>query len=180
MVTVKCSIPAVRASSARRASPSLSPPSSRTVGRGEHYVRMEGRETYRFATKTMANSALKAIERAGWTPADVDLFIPHQANIRIIEGAAKRLHYPMEKVFVNIQNYGNTSAASIPIALSEAAASGRLRRGDKVLLVAFGGGFTWGASVLEWFGEHEAGRPKSIIDRAQRRVEDLVDRVRPI
>jgi 3-oxoacyl-[acyl-carrier-protein] synthase-3 len=105
--------------------------------------------------------------------------IPHQANLRIIEGVAKRLRFPMERVFVNIQKYGNTSAASIPIALCEAAAEGRLRRGDKVLLVAFGGGFTWGASVLEWFGEHEPGRPKSIVERASRRVEDLVDRVLP-
>ncbi|MDO8506106.1 MAG: 3-oxoacyl-[acyl-carrier-protein] synthase III C-terminal domain-containing protein, partial [Candidatus Limnocylindria bacterium] len=105
---------------------------------------------------------------------------PHQANLRIIEGVAKRLHFPMEKVFVNIQRYGNTSAASVPIAIAEAAASGRLRRGDKVLLVAFGGGFTWGASVLEWFGPHDGIRPPSALDRARDALEDVVDRVRPI
>ena len=92
----------------------------RPSGRGEHYVRMEGRETYRFATKTLASSALKAIERAGWKPEEVDLFIPHQANIRIIESVAKGLGLSMDKMFVNVDRYGNTSAASVPIALSEA------------------------------------------------------------
>ena len=156
------------------------PASAQTVEQGLHYISMQGGEVFKLAVKSMADAAEEAIVDAGLTLDDIAICIPHQANLRIIEGMAKRLHYPMAKVFVNIQDYGNTSAASIPIALSEAAAAGRLRRGDKVLLVAFGGGFTWGAAVLEWFGEHEPGRPKSIIDRAQRRVEDLVDRVRPV
>ena len=105
--------------------------------------------------------------------------IPHQANVRIIEGVAKRLHFPMDRVFVNIQRYGNTSAASIPIAICEAEATGRLRRGDKVLLVAFGGGFTWGASVLEWFGAHDGARPAGVLERARDTLEDVVERVRP-
>jgi len=97
---------------------SKSPPSEETVRRGEHYVRMEGKETYRFATKTLASSALTAISRAGWKPEEVDLFIPHQANIRIIESVAKGLNLPMDKMFVNVDRYGNTSAASVPIALA--------------------------------------------------------------
>ena len=153
--------------------------SQKTLELGQHFITMQGGEVFKLAVKSMADAAEEAIAEANLRLEDIQLLIPHQANIRIIEGVAKRLHFPMERVFVNIQKYGNTSAASIPIALCEAAAEGRLRRGDKVLLVAFGGGFTWGASVLEWFGEHEPGRPKSIVERASRRVEDLVDRVLP-
>lgn len=155
------------------------PTSQRTLEQGLHLISMQGGEVFKLAVKSMADAAEEAILAANLRLEDIHLMIPHQANLRIIEGVAKRLHFPMEKTFVNIQKYGNTSAASIPIALAEAAAEGRLRRGDKLLLVAFGGGFTWGASVLEWFGEHEPGRPKSIVERASRRVEDLVDRVLP-
>jgi 3-oxoacyl-[acyl-carrier-protein] synthase-3 len=129
---------------------SRSPVSGQTLARGEHYVRMEGKETYRYATKTLASSALTAIERAGWQPSDIDLFIPHQANIRIIESVAKGLNLPMEKMFVNVDRYGNTSAASVPIALSEAVDSGRIKVGDRIVLVAFGAGLTSGAIALEW------------------------------
>ncbi len=96
---------------------SKSPSSAETIQRGEHYVRMEGKETYRYATKTLATSALKAIERAGWEPDEVALFIPHQANVRIIESVAKGLGLSMDKMFVNVERYGNTSAASVGIAL---------------------------------------------------------------
>jgi 3-oxoacyl-[acyl-carrier-protein] synthase-3 len=129
---------------------SRSPVSGQTLARGEHYVRMEGKETYRYATKTLASSALTAIERAGWQPRDIDLIIPHQANIRIIESVAKGLGLPMEKMFVNVDRYGNTSAASVPIALSEAVDSGRIKVGDRIVLVAFGAGLTSGAIALEW------------------------------
>jgi 3-oxoacyl-[acyl-carrier-protein] synthase-3 len=105
---------------------SKSPPSAETVARGEHYVRMEGKETYRFATKTLASTALESIRRSGLEPSDIDLFIPHQANIRIIEAVAKGLDLPMEKMFVNLDKYGNTSAASVPIALAEAVNEGRV------------------------------------------------------
>ena len=94
---------------------SRSPSSAETMKRGEHYIRMEGRETYRYATRTLATSALSAIKKAGWEPADVDLFVPHQANARIIEAVAKGLGLPMEKMVVNIDRYGNTSAASVGI-----------------------------------------------------------------
>ena len=113
-----------------------SPPSAETVARGEHYVRMEGKETYRFATRTLATTALTSIEKAGLEPSDIDLFIPHQANIRIIEAVAKGLDLPMERMFVNLDKYGNTSAASVPIALAEAVNEGRVKVGDRIVIVA--------------------------------------------
>jgi 3-oxoacyl-[acyl-carrier-protein] synthase-3 len=155
------------------------PASAETIERGLHYITMAGGEVFKLAVKSMADAAEEAIAEAGLTLEDIDLLIPHQANVRIIDGVAKRLRFPPEKVFVNIQRYGNTSAASIPIAICEAESTGRLRKGDKVLLVAFGGGFTWGASVLEWFGAHDGVRPLSPFERAGRALEDVVERVRP-
>ena len=136
---------------------SKAPPSSGTIARGEHYVRMEGRETYRFATKTMATTALESIRRSGLEPSDIDLFIPHQANVRIIEAVAKGLDLPMEKMFVNLDKYGNTSAASVPIALAEAVNEGRVQIGDNVTIVAFGAGFTSGAVTMEWTADPARG-----------------------
>jgi 3-oxoacyl-[acyl-carrier-protein] synthase III len=136
---------------------SKSPPSAETVARGEHKIRMEGKETYRFATRTLASTALAAVEKAGWEPGDVSLFVPHQANIRIIEAVAKGLGLPMDRMFVNLDRYGNTSAASVPIALAEAVNEGRVKAGDKVVLVAFGAGFTSGAVALEWTADPAAG-----------------------
>ncbi len=132
------------------------PASAETLARGEHTIRMDGRETYRYATRTLAASALAAIERAGWTPADVDLVIPHQANARIIDAVAKSLGYPMERVFVNLDRYGNTSAASVGIALAEAVGTGRVAPGDRLVLVAFGAGYTSGAVALEWTADPAA------------------------
>jgi 3-oxoacyl-[acyl-carrier-protein] synthase-3 len=126
------------------------PPSAGTIARGEHYIRMEGNQTYRFATKTMATTALAAIRKAGLGPDDIKLFIPHQANNRIIEAVAKGLGLPMDRMYVNLDRYGNTSAASVPIALAEAVNEGRLDVGDRVVLVAFGAGFTSGAVAIEW------------------------------
>src|SRR5215210_94277 len=143
---------------------SRSPASGQTLARGEHYVRMEGRETYRYATKTMATTALKAIERAGWQSDEIDLFIPHQANVRIIESVAKGLGLPMDKMFVNLDRYGNTSAASVPLALSEAVDSGRIQVGDKVVLVAFGAGLTSGAIALEWTADPSCGERAAFVE----------------
>ena len=143
---------------------SRSPASGQTLARGEHYVRMEGKETYRYATKTMATTALKAIERAGWQPAEIDLFIPHQANLRIIESVAKGLGLPMEKMFVNLDRYGNTSAASVPIALAEAVDSGRIKIGDKVVLVAFGAGLTSGGIAMEWTADPLCGQRAASVE----------------
>src|SRR6476469_4692892 len=137
---------------------SRSPVSGGTLARGEHYVRMEGNDTYRVATETMATTALTAIERAGWKPEDIDLFIPHQANVRIIESVAKGLGLPMDKMFVNLDRYGNTSAASVGIALAEAVDSGRIKIGDKIVLVAFGAGLTSGGIALEWTADPACGQ----------------------
>ncbi|MFM8915153.1 MAG: beta-ketoacyl-ACP synthase III, partial [Candidatus Limnocylindrus sp.] len=113
-------------------------------------IKMDGAKTYMYATRTMAAVATAAIERAGLTVPQVDLVIPHQANLRIIEHVSKAIDFPMEKIFVNLDRYGNTSAASIPIALSEAVAAGRLKPGDVFCTVAFGGGYTSGAFVTRW------------------------------
>ncbi len=160
---------------------SKSPPSAETIARGEHYVRMEGKETYRYATKTLATSALKAIEQAGWDPSEIDLFIPHQANVRIIESVAKGLGLPMDKMFVNVDRYGNTSAASVGIALSEAVDSGRIRIGDKIVFVAFGAGFTSGAAAVQWTADPEHGRrAESVVPVASVRAPVDWDSVDPM
>ncbi|MES2209878.1 MAG: beta-ketoacyl-ACP synthase III [Chloroflexota bacterium] len=134
-----------------------SPPSTETIRRGEHFIRMEGRETYRFATRTLATTALASVRKAGLTPDDVRLFIPHQANIRIIEAVAKGLDLPMDRMFVNLEKYGNTSAASVPIALAEAVNEGRVAVGDAVCIVAFGAGFTSGAATIRWTADPARG-----------------------
>ncbi len=113
-------------------------------------VFMKGREVFRFAVEIMGEAAVQALESVGMTPGDVDLFIPHQANTRIIDAAAKRLDLPPEKVFVNVDRYGNTSAASVPMALFEAWQSGRIQPGDVVVTVGFGAGLSWGANVIRW------------------------------
>jgi 3-oxoacyl-[acyl-carrier-protein] synthase-3 len=133
------------------------PPSPGTIARGEHYIRMEGRETYRFATKTMATTALESIRRAGLDPSDIALFIPHQANVRIIEAVAKGLDLPMDRMYINLDRYGNTSAASVPIALAEAVNEGRVAVGDRIVIVAFGAGFTSGAVTIEWTADPARG-----------------------
>ena len=126
------------------------PTSEETVKNGSHFLRMEGKEVFKEAVKALQSSTLEAIKQADITPDDIDLLIPHQANYRIIEAVRKRLELPEEKVFSNLDRYGNTSSASVPIALDEAVKSGRLKRGDIVVFSAFGAGFTWGASVVRW------------------------------
>ena len=114
------------------------------------YLQMNGREVFRFAVTVMGDAAAEAVERAGLRFANIDMLIPHQANVRIIDAAARRLDLPREKVWVNLDRYGNTSAASIPIALVEAEAAGGLNEGNNVVLVAFGGGLSWAAGVVRW------------------------------
>ncbi len=121
-----------------------------TVGKGLHYLKMKGNEVFKIAVRAMGEAAIETIKRAHVTADKIDLLIPHQANIRIIEATAKRLGLPMEKVFVNIDKYGNTSSASIPIALDEALKQGRIKKGDLILFVAFGAGFTWGGVLVKW------------------------------
>jgi len=129
---------------------SRNPASHKTVDERLHYFKMNGRETFKHATRNMAAISKQVLEDAGMTLEDVDLLVPHQANLRIITYIAEQLGVPMEKVYTNVQRYGNTSSASIPLALTEARANGRLKRGDVVLMVAFGTGLTWGATLLRW------------------------------
>ncbi|MEK4525965.1 MULTISPECIES: beta-ketoacyl-ACP synthase III [Paenibacillus] len=126
------------------------PATAETVENKKHYINMNGREVFKFAVRVMGTATIEVLRKAGMERTDVDLFVPHQANIRIIQSAMQRLELPEEKVVVNVDKYANTSAASIPLALVEAAEEGRMKAGDTVLMVGFGGGLTWGASVLIW------------------------------
>lgn len=114
-----------------------------------HYVKMKGNEVFKLAVRSMGDVSVSLLERLNMTSSDIDWVVPHQANIRIIQALAKRLDIPMDRVIVNVDRYGNTSAASIPIALCEAIDDGRIKKGNRVLLVAFGAGLTWGAMVVE-------------------------------
>lgn len=118
--------------------------------RKDHLVKMEGREVFRNAVRSMAEAADHVLRAAGLTAADVDLMVPHQANIRIIEATAKYADIPMEKVYVNVDRYGNMSSATVPVALDEALEAGRIKKGDYIMMVAFGAGFTWGSAVVQW------------------------------
>jgi len=129
---------------------SRNPATRETVDARMHYAKMKGAEVFKVAVRMFSDCTARILERNGFSAADVDLFIPHQANLRIIEAAARRVDLPMERVFVNVDRYGNTGAASVYVALEEAASAGRLRRGDLVLLAAFGGGFAWGAALMRW------------------------------
>lgn len=128
------------------------PASETTVHENKHYVQMDGKAVFRFATRVMGQAAKEALEKASMTTDDVSLIVPHQANYRIIETAAKYLKMPLEKFVINVERYGNTSTASIPIATVEAVENGRIKSGDKIVLVGFGGGLTWGALVVQWSG----------------------------
>lgn len=127
------------------------PASQETLAKGMHYIHMNGREVFKFAVKVMEEGFAEVLEAAGLSPEQVDFLIPHQANTRIIEAAAKRMNLPMEKVWVNLDRYGNTSAATIPVALHEAVKAGCIKDGDRVVLIAFGAGLTWGGMVLRWY-----------------------------
>lgn len=126
------------------------PATHATVDARQHFLQMKGKDVYRFATRVVPESAARVLARCGRSVNEVDLMVPHQANLRIIEGAARQMGIPMERVFTNLQNLGNTSCASIPLCLAEARAKGRLNRGDLVLLLGFGAGLTWGSCLLEW------------------------------
>ena len=126
------------------------PISERVVAERSHYMKMSGREVFKAAVLAMADATDEAMRRAGVTADQIDLLVPHQANIRIIEATAKHAGMPMSKVMVNVDKYGNTSSASIPLALDQAQREGRIGPGSLVLLVAFGAGFTWGSAVVRW------------------------------
>ena len=126
------------------------PASTESLASRQHFLKMRGKEVFKFAVRVMGQAATEILEQNGLTADQVSCVIPHQANIRIIDALATRLEIPIERFFLNLDKYGNTSAASIPIALDAAAREGRLKRGDLVLLLAFGAGLTWGATLLKW------------------------------
>ena len=134
------------------------PPSQEALDKGLHYLRMDGNKVLRYATRVLGKALSQAIQQAGLTAEDIDLFIPHQSNIRIIESTARHLKFPEEKVFVNIERYGNTSAASIPIALCEAFEQGRAKIGDTLAFVSLGAGLVWASAVVK-IGERTAPIP---------------------
>ena len=127
------------------------PATHETVDERLHYMKMSGREVFKHAVTKMTAAAKKAMKQCGLTIDDIACVVPHQANVRIIEAIGNRLGGGIDKYYMNIQKYGNTSAASIAVALDEASRSGRIKSGDLVLLIGFGGGFTWGASIVEWY-----------------------------
>jgi 3-oxoacyl-[acyl-carrier-protein] synthase III len=126
---------------------------SRRFENPDNFVKMNGREVYKFATRVLVTSAQDVLARVGMTVDDIDVYVPHQANIRIIDHAARKLGFPREKVVVNVDRYGNTSSGSIPLALADAADDGRLKPGARVLMTGMGAGLTWGSSVIEWTKE---------------------------
>jgi 3-oxoacyl-[acyl-carrier-protein] synthase-3 len=165
---------------------SRNPATEATVHEGQHYIRMDGKEVFRFATRAMGQATREALDLAGLTIDDIQWIIPHQANYRIIETAAKFLKVPLDRFIINVDCYGNTSTASIPIATVEAIEKGQINNGDKIVLVGFGAGLTWGALTAQWTGplpmEHivhveryrTLGRVRSWLLRAARFIEGLI------
>ena len=135
---------------------SRAPTTAETVAHHDHFVHMNGREVFKFATRVLVSSAEKLLDQLGLTVDDVDLYVPHQANVRIINHAVERLGIPHEKVVMNVDRYGNTSSGSIPLALAEAVREGRVNKGDIVLMTGMGAGLTWGSGVMEWTEEMAA------------------------
>lgn len=129
------------------------PTSKETLDNREQYLKMEGSEVFKFAVRKIDETCKNVLEKTGLNSDDIDLFIPHQANTRIIDSAIKKLKIPREKTFVNLNKYGNMSAASIPVALDEALKEGKIKDEDNILLVGFGGGLTWGSTILKWHGK---------------------------
>src|SRR5262245_54184572 len=126
------------------------PTTAETVASGAHYVHMNGREVFKFATRVLVSSAQAVLDQCNLSIEDVDVYVPHQANVRIIDHAVAKLEIPKEKVIVNVDRYGNTSSASIPLALADAIESGRLKQGDTLLMTGMGAGLTWGSAVMRW------------------------------
>ncbi|HSG42965.1 MAG TPA: beta-ketoacyl-ACP synthase III [Anaerolineales bacterium] len=167
---------------------SKNPATEATIQQGKHFIEMDGKEVFRFATRVMAQATREALGVAGMELDDIDWIVPHQANIRIIEAAARGLKMPMDKFIVNLDKYGNTSTASIPIAAVEAIEKGQIKSGDKLVLVGFGAGLTWGALTAEWTGPFPSkghvhpeqyrifGRVRSFVRRTIRFIEGIIFR----
>jgi 3-oxoacyl-[acyl-carrier-protein] synthase-3 len=164
------------------------PANEATIHDGKHYIHMDGKEVFRFATRVMASATQEALDAASLKVDDIRWIVPHQANIRIIEAAARGLKLPMDRFIVNLQNYGNTSTASIPIAMVEAVEKGQIKAGDKLVMVGFGAGLTWGALAAEWTGPipskrhvhpeqyRQFARLRSLVRRVIRFIEGLLYR----
>lgn len=164
------------------------PASESTIHEGKHYIQMDGKEVFRFATRVMASATQEVLDAAGLNLEEIRWVIPHQANIRIIEAAARGLKLPMDRFIVNLERYGNTSTASIPIAMVEAIDKGQIKNGDKFVMVGFGAGLTWGALAAEWTGPipskrlvrpeqyRRLGRVRSLVRRIIRFIEGLLYR----
>ena len=129
---------------------SRAPATAETVADGQHFAKMNGREVFKFATRVLVSSAESVLAEGGKTIDDVDVYIPHQANVRIIDHAVRKLGIPDDKVVINVDRYGNTSSGSIPLALADAEAEGRLQKGGLVLMTGMGAGLTWGSALMEW------------------------------
>lgn len=132
---------------------SKNPASLETVKDGDHYLKMDGREVFKFAVRKMPEATLKALDKANLDLEDLDFLVPHQANLRIIDAAAKKLKLNRDRICVNLDKYGNISSASVPVSLDEAVKDGRIKKGDNVVLVAFGAGLTWGSIAIKWSKE---------------------------
>ena len=164
------------------------PANESTILDGKHYIQMDGNEVFRFATRVMASATEEVLACAGLTKDQIQWIIPHQANIRIIKAAARGLNLPMERFIVNLERYGNTSTASIPIAMVEAIEKGQIQPGEKIVMVGFGAGLTWGALAAEWTGPIPSKRQvhpeqyrtfarlRSLVRRALRFIEGLLYR----
>lgn len=164
------------------------PATESSVHEGKHYIKMDGKEVFRFATRVMTSATQEALDAAGLKVEDIRWIVPHQANIRIIQAAARGLKLPMDRFIVNLQDYGNTSTASIPIAMVEAVEKGQIKAGDKLVMVGFGAGLTWGALAAEWTGPIPSkghvrpqqyrwfARLRSVVRRAIRFIEGLLYR----
>ncbi len=162
------------------------PVSELTLHAGQHFIHMDGREVFRFATRVMASATQEALTASQLSVNDLSIVIPHQANYRIIESAARGLKLPMDKFYINLDRYGNTSTASIPIATVEAFEAGRLHPGDKMVFVGFGAGLTWGALAAQWTGPRPVAKPinperyrllgriRSFVRRVIRRIEGIL------
>ncbi len=155
---------------------SNNPVSQSTIDNREQYIRMDGRAVFKFATRTVARALKRTIDKAGLLPEDIDLFIPHQANARIVEAGARLLRQPIDKFYMNIHKYGNTSTASVPLAFVEAIEEGRLKDGDKVAMIAFGAGLTW-ASVVVQLGVGQISAAHTLFSGAAYRAKRTRNRI---
>jgi 3-oxoacyl-[acyl-carrier-protein] synthase-3 len=137
---------------------SRAPATADTVAQRQHFAKMNGREVFKFATRVLVDSAEKILDECGVPVDDVDVYVPHQANVRIIDHARKKLGIPEERTVVNVDRFGNTSSGSIPLALGDAEADGRLTRGEMVLMTGMGAGLTWGSALIEWTANGKGGQ----------------------